>query len=32
MDFLKLKDGRIVDEKGGEIRLRGTCVEGWMTA
>jgi aryl-phospho-beta-D-glucosidase BglC (GH1 family) len=30
MDFLKTEDGKIVDPKGKEVRLRGTCVGGWM--
>jgi aryl-phospho-beta-D-glucosidase BglC (GH1 family) len=30
MDFLQVKGGKVVDEKGGEIMLRGTCIGGWM--
>jgi aryl-phospho-beta-D-glucosidase BglC (GH1 family) len=30
VDLLKVKGGKIVDEKGGEVYLRGTCVGGWM--
>lgn len=30
MDFLKVRGRSIVDAKGAEIRLRGTCVGGWM--
>ena len=30
MDFLQVKNGKIVDETGNEVRLRGTCVGGWM--
>ncbi len=30
MDMLQIKDGRIVDSLGQSVRLRGTCVGGWM--
>jgi endoglucanase len=30
MDILQVKGNRIVDSKGGAVRLRGTCVGGWM--
>ncbi|MCL2319629.1 MAG: glycoside hydrolase family 5 protein [Treponema sp.] len=30
MDFLKVKGRNIVDTTGKEIRLRGTCIGGWM--
>lgn len=30
MDFLSVKGNRIVDAKGRSVRLRGTCVGGWM--
>ena len=30
MDFLQVKNGKIVDQSGAEVYLRGTCVGGWM--
>ena len=30
MDFLQVKNGKIVDQSGTEVYLRGTCVGGWM--
>src|SRR6516225_1372373 len=30
MQMLQVRDGRIVEAGGAEIRLRGTCVGGWM--
>jgi endoglucanase len=30
MDFLQVKGRQIIDQKGKEVRLRGTCVGGWM--
>ena len=30
MEMLKVKGSKIVDASGREIRLRGTCVGGWM--
>ncbi|MDR3171624.1 MAG: glycoside hydrolase family 5 protein [Treponema sp.] len=30
MDFLHVKGDKVVDQKGGEIRLRGASVGGWM--
>jgi aryl-phospho-beta-D-glucosidase BglC (GH1 family) len=30
MDFLRVTGNHIADEKGNEVRLRGTCVGGWM--
>ncbi|MGE5599836.1 MAG: glycoside hydrolase family 5 protein, partial [Bacteroidota bacterium] len=30
MDLLQVKDGRIVDARGGPVKLRGTCIGGWM--
>jgi len=30
IDFLQVRDGRIVNESGAEVRLRGTCLGGWM--
>ena len=30
MDFLQVKNGKIADEKGEPVYLRGTCVGGWM--
>jgi aryl-phospho-beta-D-glucosidase BglC (GH1 family) len=30
MDLLQVKDGAIVDAHGQPVRLRGTCVGGWM--
>ena len=30
MDFLSVKGNQIVDAQGREVRLRGTCVGGWM--
>jgi len=29
MDFLQVKNGKIVDQSGAEVYLRGTCVGGW---
>ena len=28
--MLQVKQNQIVDEQGKEIRLRGTCIGGWM--
>ncbi|MBN1900291.1 cellulase family glycosylhydrolase, partial [Candidatus Sumerlaeota bacterium] len=30
MDFLRIRNGKVIDEDGAEARLRGTCVGGWM--
>jgi endoglucanase len=30
MDMLQVQGGRIVDAQGNTVRLRGTCVGGWM--
>ena len=30
MDILQVQGGRIVDSRGDTVRLRGTCVGGWM--
>lgn len=30
MDMLQVRDGKIVDAQGNAVRLRGTCVGGWM--
>ena len=30
MDFLQVKNGKIVDQSGTEVYLRGTCVGGWL--
>jgi Endoglucanase len=30
MDVLRVADGKIVDKAGAEVRLRGSCVGGWM--
>jgi endoglucanase len=30
MDFLQVKDGKIVAAKNKAVQLRGTCVGGWM--
>jgi len=30
MDFLSVKANQIVDARGRSMRLRGTCVGGWM--
>lgn len=30
MDLLQVRDGKIVDAAGNAVRLRGTCVGGWM--
>lgn len=30
MDLLQVKNGKITDMSGNAIRLRGTCVGGWM--
>lgn len=30
MDFLQVKGRKVIDQKGKEVRLRGTCVGGWM--
>jgi hypothetical protein len=30
MEMLKVEKGRIVGGAGGEVRLRGSCVGGWM--
>ena len=30
MDMLQVKDGKIVNAQGQPVRLRGTCVGGWM--
>jgi len=30
MDMLQVKNGKIVDELGQPVRLRGVCVGGWM--
>ena len=30
MDMLQVQGGRIVDSRGDTVRLRGTCVGGWM--
>ena len=30
MDMLQVQGGRIVDSAGNTVRLRGTCVGGWM--
>ncbi len=30
MDMLQVQGGRIVDRRGETVRLRGTCVGGWM--
>ena len=30
MDLLSVKGNQIVDAQGREVRLRGTCVGGWM--
>lgn len=30
MDLLSVKNGKIVDGSGAEVRWRGTCVGGWM--
>jgi endoglucanase len=30
MDMLEVRGGRIVDRRGNQVRLRGTCVGGWM--
>jgi aryl-phospho-beta-D-glucosidase BglC (GH1 family) len=30
MDMLQVQGGRIVDGRGDTVRLRGTCVGGWM--
>jgi endoglucanase len=30
MNLLQIKDGKVVDEDGGGVRLRGTCIGGWL--
>lgn len=30
MDFLQIQHGRITDQSGRAVQLRGTCVGGWM--
>jgi len=30
MDLLQVKNGKVVDSQGVPLRLRGTCVGGWM--
>ncbi|MFN2109039.1 MAG: cellulase family glycosylhydrolase, partial [Anaerolineae bacterium] len=30
MDLLQVRNGKVVDAQGQEVRLRGTCVGGWM--
>ena len=30
MDLLSVRGNQIVDQRGNEVRLRGTCVGGWM--
>lgn len=30
MDMLQIKDGKIVDQSGAPISLKGSCVGGWM--
>ncbi len=30
MDLLQVRNGKIVNGQGREVRLRGTCVGGWM--
>lgn len=30
MDFLSVKGNQVTDAKGNSVRLRGTCVGGWM--
>ncbi len=30
MDLLQVKGNQIVDSRGREVRLRGTCIGGWM--
>lgn len=30
MDLLQVKNGKIVDESGNPVYLRGTCIGGWM--
>src|SRR4051794_7337544 len=30
MDFLRVRGSQIVDAQGSSVRLRGTCIGGWM--
>lgn len=30
MDYLQVRDGKIIDTLGRKVQLRGTCVGGWM--
>lgn len=30
MDFLQVKNGKITDQSGSDVYLRGTCAGGWM--
>ena len=30
MDMLQVSKGKVVDARGKPVRLRGTCVGGWM--
>ena len=30
MEFLQVKGRKVIDPRGNEVRLRGTCVGGWM--